>query len=327
MRKRNNAKEIARFCVILILVLVMVLCGLQILESTVFYRDQEQTETYVSKTITREGVDYYPRQDITVMLVMGIDQTGPVQDSGAYMNHGAADVVMLVIFDEKAEEYSILYLNRDTMLEMPVLGIGGRQAGTAYAQLALAHTYGSGLEDSCENVVKTVSDFLYGIRIDHYVSMNMDAIALLNDAVGGVTVTVEDDFSAVDPTITKGTVTLHSSQALNFLRTRKDVGDQLNLSRIQRQKTYMNSFSEIFRAKLEQDSSFALSTYEQVSPYIVTDCSGTVLTDMMDRFGQYTLKEIVSPEGENVLTEKYYEFHVEEALLDELILRLFYAPK
>ena len=80
-------------------------------------------------------------------------------------------------------------------------------------------------------------------------------------------------------------------------------------------------------AKLEQDSSFALSTYEQVSPYIVTDCSGTVLTDMMDRFGQYTLKEIVSPEGENVLTEKYYEFHVEEALLDELILRLFYAPK
>jgi hypothetical protein len=35
----------------------------------------------------------------------------------------------------------------------------------------------------------------------------------------------------------------------------------------------------------------------------------------------------VSPEGENVLGEKYYEFHVDEEKLDELIVRLFYAPK
>ena len=59
---------------------------------------------------------------------------------------------------------------------------------------------------------------------NYYISMNMDAIAILNDAVGGVTVNVTDDFSAVDPSITKGEVTLKGDQALTFIQTRKDVG-------------------------------------------------------------------------------------------------------
>lgn len=327
MSKHNNARKIAYFAVILILVLVMIFSGLQILESTVFYGGQEQETGFISKTITRDGVDYFPRQDITVTMVVGIDQTGPMESSGSYTNPGAADVVMLIIFDETNEEYSVLYLNRDTMLEMPVLGIGGKKAGTAYAQLALAHTYGSGLADSCENVRDTVSDFLYGLTIDHYVSMNMDAIATLNDAVGGVTVNVVDDFSSIDPTITKGMVTLRSEQAVHYLRGRMNVGDQLNLSRIDRQTEYMYSFAEAFRSSTEREESFVVSTYEKISPYIVTDCSVTVLTSMMDRYSRYDLKEIVSPEGENILTEEYYEFHVDEESLDELILRLFYAPK
>ena len=183
MEKRRNLKNAAFFAVILILVLVFLISGLHILESTVLQNGDIQ-ETTGKKTIVRNGVEYFPRQDITVMLVMGIDQEGPVQDSGYYRNEGAADVVMLLIFDEEAKDYSILYLNRDTMLTMPVLGIDGRPAGNNFGQLALSHTFGNGLERSCENVKKTVSDFLYGLQIDYYVSMNMDAIATMNDAVG-----------------------------------------------------------------------------------------------------------------------------------------------
>ena len=325
MRNRKIAGKILYFAVVLILVLVMIFSGLQILESTVLYSGQE--EIYESKTIERNGVKYFPRRDITTVLVMGIDQKGPVQDSGSYTNRGTADMVMLMILDEKREEYDILALNRDTMLEMPALGIGGRQAGTDYGQLALSHSYGSGLEDSCENTVKTVSDFLYGVDIDYYVSMNMDAIAILNDAVGGVTVVNEEDFSSVDPSISKGEVTLRGEQALHYLQTRKNVGNQLNLSRMERHKNYMDSFSQVFRTKLKESESFVLKTYEQVTPYIVTNCSGTVLTSMMERYGSYSLSEIVTPDGENVKGETYMEFHVDEEKLDELILRLLYAPK
>ena len=186
MRKKHHGADIAFFGIALVLVLVMLYSGLRILESTVL-RPETGEPVAVSKTIERNGVSYFPRQDITVVLVMGIDQFGPVADSEAYSNRGAADMMMLLIFDEAKEVCNVLHLNRDTMVTMPVLGIGGREAGTYFGQIALSHTYGSGLEDSCENARNTVSDFLYGIQIDHYVAMHMDAIGILNDSVGGVT--------------------------------------------------------------------------------------------------------------------------------------------
>ena len=313
--------------VILILVLVMLYSGLRILESTVLHPAGETQETFVSKTITREGVDYFPRQDITTVLVMGIDKYGPVEASAYYSNTGASDMNILLIFDEVNKVCNVLHLNRDTMLEMPVLGLGGKQAGTYFGQLALSHTYGTGLADSCENTRQTVSDFLYGIDIDYYVAMHMDAIGILNDAVGGVTVNVTEDFSAVDPAIGMGQVTLTGEHAINYVRTRKDVGDQLNTSRIERHKQYLDGFAEAFRNMQTEQPEFLLDAYEQVQPYIVTDCSANAISGMIDRFGGFTIHEVVTPEGENVLGKEYYEFYVDEEKLDALILRLFYAPK
>lgn len=327
MSKQKPKGSIAFFCVILLLVLVMIFSGLQILESTVFNQTQDQEEVPASKTIVRDGIEYFPRQDITVMMVLGIDQYGPVQDSGSYNNQGVADVVSLMIFDEKNQNCRILQLNRDTMVDMPVLGIGGKPAGTALGQLALSHTYGSGLEDSCENTKKTVSDFLYGIRIDYYLSMNMDAISILNDAVGGVKVNVVDDFSDVDPSITMGEMVLKGNQAITFVRTRKNVADQKNLSRMQRQREYVNGFMSALQTKVDEDATFALTAYNDVSEYVVSDCSANVISGMMDRYSDYPLVEIVSPEGENTKGEQYMEFYVDEQKLDQLILRLFYAPK
>lgn len=327
MNKRKNAKNIAYFCVILILVFVMLFSGLQILESTVFAPRREENAQMESKKITRNGVDYYPRQDITVIMLLGIDQFGPVKASGSYNNTGAADMVALLIFDEKNETYSVLGLNRDAMVTMPVLGIGGKPAGTQYAQLALSHTQGSGLEDSCENTRKTVSDLLYGLKIDYYFSMHMDAITILNDAVGGVEVNVVDDFSEIDPTIQKGKMTLRGQQAINYVRTRKEVGDQLNISRMERQKEYVSGFLTALRNKAEQSESFMLSAYEQADPYVVTDISTKQMTSLFQRYADYQYTGMVTLEGKNVLTEVYYEFHIDEEKLDELILKLFYAPK
>ena len=327
MKKHNDIKNIAYFCIILILVLLILLSGLKILESVLLRNEPEDADQTNSKVITRDGVDYYPRQDITVVLLMGIDREGPVVSSGSYNNSGAADMVSVLVFDEAAESISVLCLNRDTMLEMPVLGIGGKQAGTTCAQLALAHTYGSGMDDSCENVKKAVSDFLYGIRIDYYVSMNMDAVAILNDAVGGVTVNVREDFSDIDPTITMGELTLRGEQAIHYVRSRKNVGDQMNVTRLERQRGYMEGFVEALRAAQTENPTVLVDTYGEVSPYLVTDCSANALSGMMERYSGYTLAQILSPEGENVLGQEYYEFYADEESLDQLILQLFYAAK
>lgn len=326
-KKHGSKRAVLSFGAVILLIAVALYSGLQIMESTVFAPSQSQPAAPSSKTIHRNGIAYFPRQDITVLMVLGIDKFGPVQASTFHQNDGAVDMVMLVIFDETAETYNVLSLNRDTMLQMPALGLGGKPAGTFYGQLALSHTYGTGLEDSCENTRTAVSDFLYGIRIDHYVSMHMDAIAIANDALGGICVNVTEDFSAVDPSIPMGSVTLRGQQAVHYVQTRREVGDQLNLSRLQRQREYMQSFLSTLQQRLDGDDSFVLETYDKLSPYIVTDCSSTVLNSMLSHYKNYTPGKFVTPQGENVLGRTYYEFYPDEAALDALILELFYAPK
>ena len=327
MRKKRSFKDIFMSCVLLVLVLVILYSGLRILESTVLRPSQEQAVQQTSKTITRDGKEYFPRQDITVVMVMGIDQYGPVTSSNYYRNKGSADSVMLLIFDETNRDCTVLYLNRDTMLTMDVLGVRGEYAGTTYGQLALAHTYGTGLEDSCVNVKSTLMNYLHGLTIDYYVAMNMDAIPILNDAVGGVRVTVTDDFSKVNPTITMGELTLRGDQVIDYVRTRKDVGDQKNVTRMERQKEYVDGFLKALMEKEQADVEFALRLYEQVAPYIVTDCSSTTLSGMLDRYADFTVAGAITPEGENLIEDGHYAFYVDEEKLDELILRLFYAPK
>ena len=327
MRKHKVFRKILLSCIFLILLAVMIYSGLQIMESTVLFTGNESGDAAATKTITRNGIDYFPRQDVTVMMVLGIDQYGPVESSNYYRNKGSADSIMLLIFDETNEACSVLYINRDTMFDMDVLGVKGDYAGTTYGQIALAHTYGTGLEDSCVNVKNTLMNFIHGMTIDYYVAMNMDAIPVLNDAVGGVTVNVVDDFSKVDPTITMGELTLTGDQVIDFVRTRKDVGDQKNVTRMERQKEYVAGFLERLYAKEHEDINFLVNVYDQVAPYIVSDCPLNTLSAMLDRYVDYEIKEVVTPEGENLIADGHYEFHVDEEKLDELIVRLFYAPK
>ena len=285
------------------------------------------TEAQVeSKIVTKDGVSYFPRQDITVVMVSGIDQSGKAEPSGSYNNHGSADMIMLLVLDDANKKYDVLYLNRDTMVTMPRLGIGGKPAGTDYRQLALAHTTGSGMKDSSQNLRNTVSDFLLGTQIDYYMTMRMDAVAILADAVGGVTVNVEEDFSAVDPTIQIGTMKLTGEQALNYVRTRKDVGDQLNLSRINRQEKFIDGFAQAMRDRTGSDAMFFASTLESVQDYVVTDCTTTTMNELYQRFSDYEAGQVYKLEGKNEIVGENYGFFPDKEKLEDMTLQLFFAP-
>lgn len=317
--------RIVLVCVVLILLFLMIYSGLRIMESTVF--SDRQDEQIKTRTIVRDGIRYYPRQDISVVMVLGIDRSGKAVPSEEPNHGGAVDMATLLVFDEKVKTCTLICLNRDTVVEMPRLNDHGRVTGTRVAQLALSHTYGRGMADSCLNTAETISNLFYGITIDHYLSMSMDAVSILNDAVGGVTVNVTDDFSIIDPTLKKGEVTLYGEQAMTYVQSRYGVGDQLNLSRIRRQKEYMQAFWPKLQKRAGESSSFIVNTYGDVADYVVTDMSTEVIMRLLKDYSDYPMKNVISLEGENILGEEHYEFHPDEEALDELALELFFAPK
>lgn len=325
MDKQNKRRNLWLLALISFLMLMLLVCSVLIVDHLAY--PQQSDIHQERKTLLVDGVAYFPRQDIRVFLLMGIDRSGPVSDSGSYKNKGAADVILVFVFNETTEEYSVLALNRDSMVEMTTLGLGGKPAGRRIAQLALSHTYGNGLNQSCVNTRNTVSDLLYGATIHQYISLNMDAISILTDAVGGVRVNIQDDFSLIDSSLEKGTMVLNGEQAYTFLRTRKNVGDQLNLSRMGRHKEFMNGFVTAYRSNVGRDVSKAMAIFDEIRPYIVTDCSDQAFISFLNRFYEYELVDIISPAGTNVRGKEYMEFYIDEENLKQVILSLLYEPK
>ena len=331
--KKSKTKKILVLAIVLLLFLGMI-GGISFWESKqrqeamlVQSEIDESARRRREGWVNRDGVWYAPKENQETVLMIGLDKTEPIEASESYNNNAQADFLLLAIFDETKETTTILHINRDTMAEIPVLGVNGQLAGTMTGQLALSHTYGSGLQDSCMNTVNAVSDFLYGIKINHYVAMTMGAVPYINDLVGGVPVTVLDDFSGIDDSLVEGeTITLKGEQALHYVRNRADLEDSSNLNRMKRQQQYLTSMAKQVE-KLDDDFSVSTQQVATIAKYIISDCSIDTLSRMAEQFVDYPLQEMQDVQGEAVRGEEFIEFYPDEEKLAEQVLELFYEVR
>lgn len=272
------------------------------------------------------GTAYAKREDLETVLLLGVDKFEGETPEG-YLNNQQADFLLLLVMDEANETCTPIQLNRDTMTQIRILGVTGEPAGTTTGQLALAHTYGSGEEDSCENTALAVSNLLYGMEIDHYVSLTMDGVALLNDLVGGVTVEVLDDFSGIDDSLVQGeTVTLQGQQALTYVRSRGGLEDSSNLHRMERQRQYLAALQQQLKAAVQQEDGFTLDALLQLNEYMVSDCTVDQLSDLGNSLAAYQVSDILTTPGDAQEGEEFMEFTVDEAALQQLVMDVFYEP-
>ena len=272
------------------------------------------------------GTAYARREDLETVLLLGVDKFEGETPEG-YLNNQQADFLLLLVMDKENETCTPIQLNRDTMTQIQILGVTGEPAGTFTGQLALAHTYGSGEEDSCENTVLAVENLLYGMEIDHYISLTMDGVALLNDLVGGVTVEVLDDFSGIDDSLVQGeTVTLQGQQALTYVRSRGDLEDSSNLHRMERQRQYLSALQQQLKAAVQQEDGFTLDALLQLNEYMVSDCTVNQLSDLGDSLAAYQVSDILTTPGDAQEGEEFMEFTVDEAALQQLVMDVFYEP-
>ena len=295
-------------------------------------RQQVLDNSNAVPTINYNGHTYAYNENLEVLLIMGVDDREVIDYSergGDARNDSQVDLILVAVFNKEKQTYNLLQINRDTMVDMMAYDFFGTYRGLTKAQIALSHTYRSGLEDSCEDTRFAVSRFLYDVEISNYFCLTMDAIPIINDSVGGVTVTIEDDFSNVDPSLVMGeTITLQGSQAESYVRNRmKMVNDPTNMNRMVRQRNYMSALLPVLGQKTASSHSFALDLFDKLSPYMVTDCSVDQLTSYIEQFSGYTLENIVTPDGKNVDGEQFKEFYVNESSLKSIVIDLFYEQQ
>lgn len=279
-------------------------------------------------TIEHNGTSYIPKDTIETFLVLGLDKHDGEGQADSYNNNKQADFLMLFVLDHATKQYAAIHINRDTMVNVNVLGVAGNRVDTLRKQIALAHTYGNGRDVSCRNTADSVSSLLMGVKVNHYISMTLDTVTVMNDLVGGVEVVVLDDFTGIDDTLIKGeTVTLTGDQPLTYIRTRHGMEDDTNVARMKRQEQYLEALLEAFKDSVANDAEFIVDASLKVSDHIISDRSVTQLQTLGEKFDQYEFLGIQSIEGTSVMGAEFMEFHADESAVKELVVSLFYKPK
>lgn len=284
-----------------------------------------KTEKWQEGVIEYNGKHYKYNNHIKSYLFMGIDKSGVAEEIPSGGNAGQSDVLFLLVQDKKNETLSLIAINRNTMAEIDTYDINNNKTGSTTAQICLQHSYGDGARLSCGYTVDAVSRLFYDIPISGYYSMNMDGISILNDAVGGITVDVLEDLSDASKGVNlhKGdTVTLTGKEAYVYIRSR-DV-DKFNSAtdRLERQKQYIEALVDKTREIATGSKSEALSIYDQISDYSVTNMS---IGDLVYELKDYTYSgQMYSLPGEMVEGAQYEEYNVDPESLYQMVIDIFY---
>ena len=320
-----------------VLICLLLLAGL--VAGVLYYQNQADNEQIENagaaenapveiETLTYQGKEYPLKKHIQTVLLIGTDNEGNEntvpEGFTAFYNFNQADFIMLLVIDRDLERIEMVQINRDTMTDVPWLDVIGNYGGTNFEQLCLSFNSGSGGADSCQNTVDAVSGLLFDAPIQGFIQIPMSALPVINDLVGGVSVFVEEDMTAVDPAFVQGaTVRLKGRQAERFVRARMALENDTNVARMNRQRIYMDGFQRAARAAVNSDSNFIMKAVEKLGEHMQTNLTGNQLVDLLGQLNTYEVAPIRVPEGELRIGEEHYEFYVDEAPLWETVKALF----
>lgn len=224
------------------------------------YNTTSTTFDDISKTITRktdmrtEDVSIEDSEPFSILL-MGID-TGALGRT----EQGRSDSMMVVTVNPKTKQSTIVSLDRDILTNI----VGYEPNGTAYFD-KLNHAYAFGSVDMAMDTIESLLD----IPLDHYVSINMEGLSDLIDAVGGIEVDNKIDFTLDGVHVPVGKQKLNGKTGLAYSRMRHEdpEGD------IGRQKRQREVVEKILRKVLTMDS---ITNYQK----ILSAVKKNVLTDL-----------------------------------------------
>ena len=330
--KSKEKKRLVVILAVVILLLLIAAVALYVVKNNsrakaVTENMKKSTAASVSQagddTITYDGQKYVYNKKLTNILFMGVDKKETVTLKDTPGVAGQADCIMIISLDKESQTARILQVSRDSMTDIDIYDANGNYYTSVNAQLATQYAYGNAEQSSCWAMKKTVSELLFDLPIDGYVSLNIDAISTMNDAVGGVEITIPEDYTVIDPAFVKGeTVKLTGAQAEKYVRYR-DIDQQgSNNGRMQRQVQYIPALISALRNKVDAAGDYYEAFYPVIKPYLVTDLSA----DQINNLARYQLDDSGTEyvPGEAVAGEEHEEFHVDDEKLQKILIEMFY---
>ena len=312
--------------VVLAVVCALLLCGV----GYTLWQDKEEEKKLETVTepesdgqsgvVVIDGVKYKRNTNIQTVLFLGIDKEAKSELGNRPGENGQSDSLNLLVADRETKKAQILQISRDSMVDIDIYSASGDKMISEQGQIALQYAYGDGEEESCRLTAEKVSELLYGVEIQSYLSLTMEGMVRAADAIGGVTMTVPEDYTWIDPAFEKGqTLTMDGAMVEKYVRSREIEVLDSNVQRMQRQSQFMGALVEKLQS-IEGNSNY-LSLYQEMEPYMVTNMTA----DEMKALSDYEIDpETVNIPGEVILKDGHAQFIVDNEGLRNIILKMFY---
>ncbi len=290
-----------------------------ITQSTDAAIDETATDAGFGDTIWYDGEEYQLNPDITTVLFLGIDQSDEDRNSSV-TGGGRSDAIMLLLIDDSDETITMLQISRDTMVSVDFYTQQETYSFSTVIQITMQYSAGSSMLRSNWLMTNKVSELLYDIPISQTVALSMDGISLLVDAMGGIEITVPEDYTYVNPLFVEGeTIVLDGELAYDYVHYRDTDDFGSNNGRMDRQAQLLRALASKLSGNVSAET---VETLQKVaSPYMESNLSAEVI----EKLSTYTLSDtIYRPEGEDVVGSSD-EFYVDETALRALVIELFYT--
>ncbi len=283
---------------------------------------------YDPDLIRFNGETYRYNSALTNILFMGIDKKELGNPDNSYAGGGFSDVLLLGVLDEKNSRLTVISIDRNTVVPVQSYDGEGKPLGTTDAQIARAFSYGDGREKSIALTEDAVSELLYGIPIHARYAMSVSAVGTVNDMIGGVTVTLNDDMTIGKKKYKAGDkVTLKGDNASAFLQARIGVGDDSNAQRIGRQQQYLSAFVQKAKSTMKGDFSLVGKIFDKVMQKSCTDLKASEAVYLASVASELEIK-FVSIAGRTVLGEENADlFYPDTDALYQSIIDVFYIKE
>jgi len=162
--------------------------------------EPEEVEEIEAEEVREIEVDLLIEEPISILL-LGVDR-GEFGETG----QGLADSIIVVTINPEEETMKMISIPRDTRTEIVGMDFDDK----------INHAYAFG---GIEMIVNTAQSLL-DIPIDYYVRVDMVGLQALVEAVGGIEVENDFDFTFEGVHFPLGTVYLNGADALSFSRMR-----------------------------------------------------------------------------------------------------------
>lgn len=280
------------------------------------YADELQETNY----ITYKGEKYKYNYNLRTVLFMGVDKEGEIEEKKVG-GGGQTDSLVLFAMDTEKKTTQALSVSRDTMTDIRTYDMSGEFLSTERAQLALQYAYGDGKAKSCVLTREAVSNLLYQTPVNSYVALTMEGFSRIADELGGIRITVPQDYTHINPAFKKGeTITLNGKMAEQYVRYRDTSASGSNNERMERQSQFIEALVKQLQINMKEKKD-AVHLYRKMKPYMVTDISEEELEKMINYEFEGKVEKVP---GTVQKGEKYDEFIVDNEKLQEKVINMFY---